>query len=119
MKSIGKGILILLSVLSLLSLMAFRPPAAIAFEPLKGDLSKYDPNNLILPTSDDVIKIAMWDQVSGVNAYLAQAYSALFGFVAQDVNSQGGIKVDGKMKKVSFVLADTQGRPDPGKRSAE
>ncbi len=93
-------------------------PQGMAFEPLKGDLSKYDPNKPNLPTGD-VIKIAMWDQVSGVNAYLAEAYSALLGFVAQDVNSQGGIKVDGKMKKVSFVLADTQGRPDPGKRAAE
>ena len=93
-------------------------PQAMAFEPLKGDLSKYDPNKQDIPTGD-VIKIAMWDQVSGVNAYLAEAYSALLGFVVQDVNSQGGIKVDGKMKKVSFVLADTQGRPDPGKRAAE
>ena len=118
MKLIGKGIFILVCIVSFFSVTAFSPSAVMAFEPLKGDLSKYDPNKLTLPTGD-VIKIAMWDQVSGVNAYLAEAYSALLGFVAQDVNSQGGIKVDGKMKMVSFVLADTQGRPDPGKRAAE
>ena len=95
---------------SLFSVWALGPSRAMAFEPLKGDLSKYDPNKLTLPTGD-VIKIAMWDQVSGVNAYLGEAYSALLGFVAQDVNSQGGILVDGKMKKVSFVLADTQETP--------
>ncbi len=92
---------------------------AMAFEPLKGDLSKYDPKNQTFPTSGDTIKIAMWDQVSGVNAYLGEAYTAILGFVAQDINSQGGILVDGKMKKIQFLLADTQGRPDPGKRAAE
>ena len=94
-------------------------PQAMAFEPLKGDLSKYDPNNQTFPTSGDTIKIAMWDQVSGVNAYLGEAYTAILGFVAQDINSQGGILVDGKKKKIQFMLADTQGRPDPGKRAAE
>ena len=101
------------------SVFLFGLPQAMAFEPLKGDLSKYDPNNQTFPTSGDTIKIAMWDQVSGVNAYLGEAYTAILGFVAQDINSQGGILVDGKMKKIQFILADTQGRPDPGKRAAE
>jgi branched-chain amino acid transport system substrate-binding protein len=101
------------------SVWVLGPSRAMAFEPLKGDLSKYDPNNQTLATSGDTIKIAMWDQVSGVNAYLGQAYSAILGFVAQDINSQGGIRVDGKMKKIQFLLADTQGRPDPAKRAAE
>ncbi len=101
------------------SVWVLGPSRAMAFEPLKGDLSKYDPNNQTLPTSGDTIKIAMWDQVSGVNAYLGQAYSAILGFVAHDINSQGGILVDGKMKKIQFILADTQGRPDPAKRAAE
>jgi branched-chain amino acid transport system substrate-binding protein len=101
-----------------LAVWVLGPSQAMAFEPLKGDLSKYDPKNQTLATGD-TIKIAMWDQVSGVNAYLGEAYTAILGFVAQDINSQGGIRVDGKMKKVQFLLADTQGRPDPGKRAAE
>jgi branched-chain amino acid transport system substrate-binding protein len=95
------------------------PSQAMAYEILKGDLSKYDPNNQNLVTSGDTIKIAIWDQYTGVNAFLGQAYSALLGFAAQDINSQGGIRIDGKMKKIQIVPADTQGRPDPAKRAAE
>ncbi|MFH1758300.1 MAG: ABC transporter substrate-binding protein, partial [Pseudomonadota bacterium] len=94
-------------------------PQAMAFEPLKGDLSKYDPNKQTYPTSGDTIKISIWDFVSGVNAYIGQAYYAILGFVAQDINSQGGILVDGKMKKIQIIMSDTQGKPDPGKRAAE
>jgi len=92
---------------------------AMAFEPLKGDLSKYDPNNQTFPTSGDTIKFAIWDSCTGPNAYLCQAYYALLGFVAQDINSQGGIKVDGKMKKIQIFKVDTQSAPDPAKRALE
>ena len=111
--------LFIMGCVCVLSVFLCGMPQAMAFEPLKGDLSKYDPKNQTFPTSGDNIKIAMWDQVSGVNAYLGEAYSAILGFVAQDINSQGGILVDGKMKKIQFILADTQGRPDPAKRAAE
>jgi branched-chain amino acid transport system substrate-binding protein len=92
---------------------------AMAFEPLKGDLSKYDPNNQTFPTNGDTIKIAIWDVFSGPNAWIGEAYYALLGFVVQDVNSQGGIKVDGKMKKIQIIKADTQAKPDPAKRAME
>ncbi len=101
------------------SVWVWGPSQAMAFEPLKGDLSKYDPNNQKLVTSGDTIKIAIWDQFTGVNAFLGEAYSAILGFVVQDINSQGGIRVDGKMKKIQIIPADTQGRPDPAKRAAE
>jgi branched-chain amino acid transport system substrate-binding protein len=94
-------------------------PQAGAFVPLKGDLSKYDPNNQTFPTSGDTIKVAIWDVFSGPDAWIAEAYFALLGFVAQDINSQGGIKVDGKMKKIQIVKADTQAKPDPAKRAME
>ena len=94
-------------------------PQAGAFVPLKGDLSKYDPNNQTFPTSGDTIKIAIWDVFSGPDAWIAEAYYALLGFVAQDINSQGGIKVDGKMKKIQIIKADTQAKPDPAKRAME
>ncbi len=119
MKSIGKGIFILVCILSFFSVTTFSPSTAMAFEPLKGDLSKYDPNNQTFPTSGDTIKFAIWDACTGANAYLCQAYSALLGFVAQDINSQGGIKVDGKMKKIQIVKVDTQSAPDPAKRALE
>ncbi len=94
-------------------------PQAGAFVPLKGDLSKYDPNNPTFPTSGDTIKFGIWDSYTGANAYIGEAYFALAGFVAQDINSQGGIKVDGKMKKIQIIKIDTQAAPDPAKRALE
>jgi len=94
-------------------------PQAGAFVPLKGDLSKYDPNNLTFPTSGDTIKVGIYDSYTGPNSYLGEAYQAILGFVAQDINSQGGIKVDGKMKKIQIVKIDTQSAPDPAKRALE
>jgi ABC-type branched-subunit amino acid transport system substrate-binding protein len=119
MKSVGKGIFVLVCILSFFSVTTFSPSMAMAFEPLKGDLSKYDPNNLTFPTSGDTIKLGIWDAFTGVNSYQGQAYTALLGFVAQDINSQGGIKVDGKMKKIEIVKIDTQAKPDPAKRALE
>ena len=97
----------------------FGLPQAGAFVPLKGDLSKYDPNKQTFPTSGDTIKFAIWDSFTGANAYLGEAYTALLGFVVQDINSQGGIKVDGKMKKIQIIKVDTQSAPDPAKRALE
>ena len=48
-------------------------PQAMAFEPLKGDLSSYDPNKQTFPTSGDNIKISIWDIFSGPNAYIGEA----------------------------------------------
>ena len=115
----GRLLLIMLCCFCSFAMLAFNLPQAMAFEPLKGDLSKYDPNNQTFPTSGDTIKIAIWDIFSGVDAYIGQDYYAVLGFVAQDINSQGGIKVDGKMKKIQIIKADTQARPDPGKRAVE
>jgi len=94
-------------------------PQAMAFEILKGDLSKFDPNRQTFPTSGDTIKIAIWDTFSGVDAWIGESFFVILGFVAQDVNSQGGILVDGKMKKIQIIKSDTQARPDPGRRAAE
>jgi len=94
-------------------------PQAMAFEPLKGDLSDYDPNNQKFPTEGDTIKVAISDVFSGPNAYVGQSYWCTLGFVIHDINSQGGILVDGKRKKIQMFKADTQGRPAPGKAAAE
>lgn len=111
--------LIITGCIGLLFVFLFSAPQAMAFEPLKGDLSKYDPNKQTYPTSGDTIKVSIWDFISGVNAFIGEAYYAILGFVAQDINSQGGIRVDGKMKKIQIIMSDTQGKPDPGKRAAE
>jgi len=100
-------------------MLAFGTIPAMAFEPLKGDLSNYDPNNQTFPTSGDTIKVAIWGVFTGPNAFFGEAYWAILGFVVHDINSQGGIKVDGKMKKVQIIKADTQGKPAPGKLAAE
>ncbi len=95
-------------------------PQAGAFVPLKGDLSKYDPNNpAFFVNSGDTIKLGIYDSFTGPNAYIGQAYYALLGFVAHDINSQGGIKVDGKMKKIQIIKIDTQTAPDASKRALE
>jgi branched-chain amino acid transport system substrate-binding protein len=95
-------------------------PQAGAFVPLKGDISKYDPSNpAFFVTSGDTIKLAIWDVFSGPNAWIAEAYYNLAGFVAHDINSQGGIKVDGKMKKIQIIKMDTANQPDTAKRSLE
>ena len=112
-----KKIYSILIILSCLCLIAI--PQAMAFEPLKGDLSNYDPNNQTFPTSGDTIKVAIWDVFTGPNAFVGQSYWALLGYVVQDINSQGGILVDGKRKKIQIFKADTQGRPAPGKSAAE
>jgi ABC-type branched-subunit amino acid transport system substrate-binding protein len=41
------------------------------------------------------------------------------GWVVHDINEQGGIMVDGKMKKLQIVKGDTQVKPDVAKRVAE
>jgi branched-chain amino acid transport system substrate-binding protein len=121
MKVTGKvqGRWIVMGCIFMFIVFLYGLPQAMAFEPLKGDLSKYDPNKQTFPTSGDTIKVSIWDFISGVNAYIGEAYYAILGFAAQDINSQGGIKVDGKMKKIQIIMSDTQGKPDPGKRAAE
>jgi len=121
MKATGKfqGRRIVIGCMFMVVVFLWGLPQTMAFEPLKGDFSKYDPNNQTFPTSGDTIKIAIWDVFSGPDAWIAEAYYAILGFVAQDINSQGGILIDGKMKKIQIIKADTQARPDPGKRAAE
>jgi ABC-type branched-subunit amino acid transport system substrate-binding protein len=111
--------LVVMGCVFVFSVFLFGLPQAMAFEPLKGDLSNYDPNKQTFPTSGDTVKIAIWDIFTGADGYIGEAYYAVLGFVAQDINSQGGIKVDGKMKKIQIIKSDTQARPDPGKRAAE
>lgn len=104
---------------SVLSAVPFGLPTAVAFKPLAGDLSTYDPNNQTFPTSGDTIKIGVFTPFSGPNAYVGEGFWATTGFAVHDVNSQGGILVDGKMKKIQLIKLDTQVKPAVAKRAAE
>jgi ABC-type branched-subunit amino acid transport system substrate-binding protein len=105
---------IIFCCLSLLSL-----PQAIAFEPLKGDLSNFDPNKINYPKKGDFIKIGHFEVYSGPSAQSGEMGWGYYGLVAQDINSQGGILVDGKRKMIKVVKADTMLKPAAAKRAAE
>lgn len=120
MKSKGYLIkVVLIMGLAIGALISFVLPRAIAFEPLKGDITTFDPNNQTFPTTGDNIRVAIADVFTGPNAFVGQSYWCSLGFVVHDINSQGGIVVDGKRKKIQIIKADTQGMPAPGKRAAE
>jgi len=116
MKSTKKiySTIIVISCLLMLGL-----PRAMAFEPLKGDIASYDMNNPTYPTSGDTIKVGMFTIFSGPNAYVGEGMHGVWGFAVHDINSQGGILVDGKRKKIQMIRTDTIGKPAPAKRAAE
>ncbi len=128
MKSMGKGIFILVYILSFLTLTAFGPsPAAAAglgkpnafFDVNKmGDMSDFDPNNPVIPTGD-TIKIAIVASHSGPAAQVGQIYWMCALWVAHDINKRGGILVDGKKKLVEVIKADHMSKPDQAKKICE
>jgi ABC-type branched-subunit amino acid transport system substrate-binding protein/branched-subunit amino acid ABC-type transport system permease component len=101
------------------SAMPPEPASVASFEPLKGDMSDFDPANQVFPTSGDTIKVGMFWPFSGPMAITGQTAWATIGWAVHDINSQGGIKVDGRMKKIQLVKGDHQGKPATGKRVIE
>jgi hypothetical protein len=81
MKSIGKGIFILVCILSFVILTAFSSSKAMAFTTQKaafdvnkmGDVSDFDPNKPVIPTRD-TIKIAVVASFSGPAAQVGEIY---------------------------------------------
>ena len=123
MKLIGKGIFILVCILSFFSLTTFSPPRATAvnaeFDVNKmGDMSDFDPNNPVIPTGD-TIKIAIVASFSGPAALVGQIYYISVLWAAHDINKRGGILVDGKKKLVEVIKADHMSKPDQGKKICE
>jgi ABC-type branched-subunit amino acid transport system substrate-binding protein len=121
MKGIGKwspnstifsGLLLLVCLPWMLSL-------ASAFEPLKGDMSSFDPNRPEFPISGDTIRVGLLMPFSGSAAFYGEMSWLVLGWVVHDINSQGGILVDGKRKKIQIIKGDTQVKPDIAKRVAE
>jgi len=121
MKWIGKrfanspffsGLLLLVCWLLMLS-------QAFALEPLKGDMSTLDPNQPTFPVSGNTIKVGLFTSFSGPAAIHGESWWLALGWVAHDINSQGGILVDGKKKRIQIIKGDTQAKPEVAKWVAE
>jgi len=146
MKSISRGVLTVLCILSLLFLSGYQPPDAIAAKATKaekiekvikgsveekvgkanavfdaskmGDMSDFDPANPIIPTGD-TIKIAIVMSFSGPAALNGELTFQNVQWVAHDINKRGGIWVDGKKKLIQVIKADHMSKPDQGKKICE
>jgi ABC-type branched-subunit amino acid transport system substrate-binding protein len=123
MNRFSKGILILVSIFSFFSLMAFSPAQVLAvnakFDFSKvSDMSDFDPNNPIIPTGD-TIKIAVVAPFSGPAALIGQVYYISVLWATHDINKRGGILVDGKKKLVQVIKADTMSQPEQCKKICE
>ena len=79
------------------------------------DMSDFDPTHPAIPTGD-TIKIRLMQPFSGAAASSGEDVWLLMGWVAHDINSRGGILVDGKRKKIQSIKGDTQGSPTLPKR---
>jgi len=90
-----------------------------SFESLRGDMSTYYPYKQEFPTSGDTIKVGVFFSFSGPGTLVGQIYLAVVGWAVHDINSQGGIWVDGKLKKIQLVKGDNQSRPSVAKRVME
>ena len=82
------------------------------------DMSDFDANKWANP-SGDTIKIGLMDPFSGPGAGNGEIYFLVATWVAHDLNKRGGIKVDGKMKKIELIKGDTLTQPAKTKKEAE
>jgi branched-chain amino acid transport system substrate-binding protein len=142
MKSIVKGVFVILCIFSFLFLSTFGsslcaaenvqkkvskakketpkgPTVNAAFDVKKmGDMSDFDPNNPVIPTGD-TIKIALVASFSGPAALVGQIYYISVLWAAHDINKRGGLLVDGKKKLVQVIKADHMSKPDETKKVCE
>ncbi|MFH1138548.1 MAG: ABC transporter substrate-binding protein [Pseudomonadota bacterium] len=107
------------TVVLLLTLSLPLAGAAWAFEPLAGDMTGFNPADQKFPEGDDVIKIGIFWPFSGPAAINGAIFWMTIGWSVYDVNSQGGIMVDGKMKKIVLIKGDHKMEPAAAKRAAE
>jgi ABC-type branched-subunit amino acid transport system substrate-binding protein len=147
MKAIGKSVLIMVCIFSLMFLTAYNPSVSIAAKadkPAKvakaakadpidqwqakpnaaydaskmGDWAGFDPATVVSPTGD-TIKIAIVAPFSGPAALNGSLFWSNLQWVAYDINKRGGIFVDGKKKLVEIIKADTMNKPDQTKKICE
>lgn len=92
---------------------------AAAFEPLAGDMSTFDPANQTFPQGDDVIKVGVFWAFTGPAAINGNIFWLQLGWAVHDINSQGGVMVGGKLKKIVLIKGDNQMKPTVAKRAME
>ncbi|RJQ79801.1 MAG: branched-chain amino acid ABC transporter substrate-binding protein [Desulfobacteraceae bacterium] len=83
-----------------------------------GDMSDYDPSNPVIPKGD-TIKIGLVMPFSGPAASIGDTWFLLWQWVAHDYNQRGGIRVNGKLKKVEIVKADNRSNLDQTRSACE
>jgi len=93
MHSLGKGILVLISIFLLFCLMVFSPARVMAvnakFDFSKmSDMSDFDPNNPVIPKGD-TFKIAVLAPFSGPTTVIGQVYWIAALWAATDYNKRG------------------------------
>jgi branched-chain amino acid transport system substrate-binding protein len=84
---------------------------ATAFQPLKGNMASFNPSKADNPVTGDTIKVGLINPFSGAASSSGELFYLTMAWVAHDINTQGGLFVDGKMKKIQFILGDTQVKP--------
>lgn len=82
------------------------------------DMSDYDPNNPSLPEGD-VVRIALVSSFSGPAASIGLAYWNGALWAITDINKRGGIKIDGKKKKILLLKANHESNPAMAKKVCE
>src|SRR5512145_2995862 len=92
---------------------------AMAFQPLKGDMATFIPGKSDTPVTGDTIKVALVNPFSGAAASAGEWFYISLAWVVHDINTQGGILVDGKMKKIQILKGDTQVKPDIARKVIE
>ncbi|MBI9075700.1 MAG: ABC transporter substrate-binding protein [Desulfatibacillum sp.] len=109
-----------LFVLTLLMMGLIFCNNCIAFQPLAGDIETFNPSfQYFDEDADDVIKIGLLWPFSGPAAANGAIYWLQIGWAVHDINTQGGVMVDGKQKKIVLIKGDTQMEPAAAKRAAE
>ncbi len=118
MKSASLGVWALL-VLSTPLLSVAEAAQSTSFVPLAGNMSDFDPHEQVFPTSGDTIKVGVLQPFTGPSTFGGQYHWIAIHWAVHDINSQGGILIDGKRKKIQLVRGDTQFRPAIAKRVIE
>jgi ABC-type branched-subunit amino acid transport system substrate-binding protein len=92
---------------------------AMAFQPLQGNMATFIPGKSDTPVTGDTIKVGLINPFSGPAANSGELFYLSMAWVVHDINTQGGILVDGKMKKIQILKGDTQVKPDIAKKAIE
>ncbi|SHL40804.1 amino acid/amide ABC transporter substrate-binding protein, HAAT family [Desulfatibacillum alkenivorans DSM 16219] len=92
--------------------------SAWASDALMDRMADFDPSNPVVPKGD-TIKIGHLNPFSGPAAMNGELYHIALHWVAHDLNKQGGVMVDGKLKKIEIIKGDTMSKPINAKKAAE